>query len=77
MGETTTVTGPTNVGTGRPRQEDKAHLSQIVDVLNERFATDFTTEDQLFFDQIVVDLKKDGDLGDQARNNSLPQFKRV
>ena len=74
VGETATVTGPTDVGTGRPRQEDKADLSQIVDVLNERFATDFTKEDQLFFDQIVGDLKKD-DLGDQARNNSLPQFK--
>jgi type I restriction enzyme, R subunit len=74
-GETATVTGPTDVGTGRPMQEDKAHLSQIVDVLNERFATDFTKEDQLFFDQIVGDLKKDDALGDQARNNSLPQFK--
>ena len=26
-------------------------------------------------DQIVGDLKKDEELGDQARNNSLPQFK--
>ena len=51
------------------------NLSQIVDVLNERFATDFTKEDQLFIDQIVGDLKKDDDLGDQARNNSLSQFK--
>jgi type I restriction enzyme, R subunit len=74
-GENATVAGPTNVGTGRPRQEDKAHLSEIVDVLNERFGTDFTKEDQLFFDQIVGDLQKDDELGDQARNNSLPQFK--
>jgi type I restriction enzyme, R subunit len=71
----TTVTGPTDVGTGRPRQEGKAHLSQIVDVLNERFGTEFTKEDQLLFDQIVGDLKKDDHLGDQARNNSIPQFK--
>jgi type I restriction enzyme, R subunit len=74
-GETAAVTGPTDVGTGRARQEDKAHLSEIVDVLNERFGTDFTKEDQLFFDQIVGHLKKDEELGDQARNNSLPQFK--
>ena len=58
-GETATVTGPTDVGTGRPREEDKARLSEIVDVLNERFGTEFTKEDQLFFDQIVGDLKKD------------------
>jgi type I restriction enzyme, R subunit len=69
------VTGPTDVGTGRPRQEDKAHLSQIVDVLNERFGTEFTKEDQLLFDQIVGDLKKDDALGDQACNHSMPQFK--
>jgi type I restriction enzyme R subunit len=74
-GETATVSGPSDVGTGRPRQEDKAHLSEIVEVLNDRFGTDFTREDQLFFDQIVGDLKKDDDLGDQARNNTLAQFK--
>ncbi len=74
-GEAVPVPGPTNVGTGRPRQEDKARLSQIVDVLNERFGTDFTKEDQLFFEQIIGDLQQDDELGDQARNNSLPQFK--
>jgi type I restriction enzyme R subunit len=74
-GESMTVTGPSDVGTGRPREEDKAPLSEIVDVLNDRFGTDFTREDQLFFDQIVGDLKKDDDLGDQARNNTLAQFK--
>ena len=57
------------------RRTRRRHLSQIVDVLNEHFATDFTKEDQLFIDQIVGDLKKDDDLGDQARNNSLSQFK--
>jgi type I restriction enzyme R subunit len=74
-GETATVTGPSDVGTGRPREEDKAHLSEIVDVLNDRFGTDFTKEDQLFFDQIVGDLKQDDELGDQARNNTISQFK--
>jgi len=74
-GETAAVTGPTDVGTGRLREEDNAHLSEIVIVLNERFGTDFTKEDQLFFDQKVGDLQKDDELGDQARNNSLPQFK--
>jgi type I restriction enzyme, R subunit len=71
------VSGPTDVGTGRPKQEDKAHLSEIVDVLNKRFGTDFTKEDQLFFDQIVGDFKKDNELGDQARNNTLDQFRHA
>ena len=74
-GDSTTVSGPTQVGTGRPKPEDIAALSEIVDVLNDRFGTDFTEEDQLFFDQIVGDLKKDEELGDQARNNTEDQFK--
>lgn len=53
------VSGPTDVGTGRPKTEDVAKLSEIVDVLNERFGTDFTEKDQLLFDQVVGDMKKD------------------
>ncbi|QDT48923.1 Type I restriction enzyme R protein [Symmachiella dynata] len=74
-GDSTTVSGPTQVGTGRPKQEDIAALSEIVELLNDRFGTDFTPEDQLFFDQIVGDLKNDEELGDQARNNTEDQFK--
>ena len=44
-------------------------------LINERFGTDFKTADQLLFDQIIGDLQQDDELGDQARNNSLPQFK--
>lgn len=74
-GDSATVSGPTNVGTGRAREEDIAKLSQIVEVLNERFGTEFTGEDQLFFDQVVGDLKKDEQLADQARTNTPEQFK--
>lgn len=74
-GEQGVVSGPTTVGTGRPKQEDMVALSQLVDVLNEKFGTDFTEEDQLFFNQIVGDLKHDEQLGDQARNNTIDQFK--
>ncbi len=69
------VSGPTDVGTGQPREEDHVPLSEIVEVLNERFGTDFTKEDQLFFDQVVGDLKKDEKLADQARSNPIEQFK--
>ena len=74
-GDSTNVSGPTDVGTGRPKEEDVAPLSEIVDILNDRFGTDFTPEDQLFFDQVVGDLKKDDELGDQARTNTVDQFK--
>lgn len=74
-GAGTTVSGPTQVGTGHPHQEDKAPLSAIVEILNDKFGTDFTAEDQLFFEQIVGDLKKDAELGDQARSNTMDQFK--
>lgn len=75
VGESGVVYGPTKVGTGRPKQEDVVPLSQLVEVLNQKFGTDFTEEDQLFFDQIVGDLKHDEQLGDQARNNTIDQFK--
>ena len=74
-GDPPTVSGPTQVGTGRPKEEDMAQLSEIVETLNDRFGTDFTPEDQLFFDQVVGDLKKDDELGDQARSNTVDQFK--
>lgn len=45
------VKSPTDVGTGRAKEE-KAPLSEIIEVLNERFGTHFTEEDRLFFEQI-------------------------
>jgi len=45
------VKSPTDVGTGKA-VEEKAPLSEIIEVLNERFGIDFTEEDRLFFEQI-------------------------
>ncbi|MCK9588973.1 MAG: hypothetical protein M0Q93_06360, partial [Terrimicrobiaceae bacterium] len=42
---------PTDVGTGKAKEE-KAPLSEIIKVLNERFGTNFTDEDRFFFEQI-------------------------
>ena len=50
-GEPEGVKSPTDVGTGKAKEE-KAPLSEIIEVLNERFATSFTEEDRLFFEQI-------------------------
>jgi len=45
------VKSPTDVGTGKAKEE-KAALSEIIEVLNDRFGTNFTEEDRLFFEQI-------------------------
>ena len=38
--------------TGGPARQRKRQLSTLVDKLNERFGTEFTPADQLFFDQV-------------------------
>ena len=50
-GEPQYVKPPTETGT-RKAQDDQAPLSEIIETLNERFGTQFTEEDRLFFDQI-------------------------
>lgn len=45
------VKSPTDVGS-RKAKEEKAPLSEIIEVLNDRFGTRFTEEDRLFFEQI-------------------------
>ena len=50
-GEPEYVKPPTETGT-RKAQDDQAPLSEIIETLNERFGTQFTEEDRLFFDQI-------------------------
>ena len=45
------VKSPTEVGTGKAGDEP-ARLSEIIQVLNSRFGTNFTEEDRLFFEQI-------------------------
>ncbi len=74
-GETATVAGPTEVGTGKAKDADTALLSQIVSVLNDRSNTEFTKADQLWFDQVIEDMSGDETLGDQARSNPIENFK--
>ena len=50
-GEPQYVKPPTETGT-RKAQDERAPLSEIIETLNERFGTQFTEEDRLFFDQI-------------------------
>jgi type I restriction enzyme, R subunit len=50
-GEPEGVKSPTDVGTGKAKEE-KAPLSEIIKVLNDRFGTQFNEEDRFFFEQI-------------------------
>ena len=64
----------TEAGIKRAREE-KAPLSVIIDVLNDRFGTDFTQADRLFFDQMEADLLLDETLKTQACVNKIDTFK--
>lgn len=68
--------GPKEVGSGRVR-EASLQLSQLIDVLNERFGTDFNPADQLFFDQIIEAAMGDATLQSAAAANSSTNFEIV
>jgi type I restriction enzyme R subunit len=50
-------------------------LSEIINVLNNRFGTEFNEADKLFFDQIEAELVADSTLSEQAKNNTMANFK--
>lgn len=56
-------------------KEDEALLSEIINVLNDRFGTEFEEADKLFFDQIEAELMADETLQTQARVNKIDTFK--
>jgi type I restriction enzyme R subunit len=72
-GEARKLDGPAEVGSGVLR-EKRVRLSQLIDVLNERFGTDFNQADQLFFDQIVEAAMGDDSLRRAAAVNSSDKF---
>ena len=65
--------GPTEVGSGAAGEE-AVPLSQLIDIVNDRFGTDFNQADQLFFDQIVEAAVADEDLGQAAAVNPKDKF---
>ena len=68
--------GPTEVGTGSAGEE-AVPLSQLIDLVNERFGTDFNQADQLFFDQIVEAAVSDDGLRQAASVNPKDKFELV
>jgi type I restriction enzyme R subunit len=67
------VSGPTSVGTGVARG-DEIELSKLIDILNERFGTEFKPGDQLFFESIREDALADSSLRQAALANTMENF---
>jgi type I restriction enzyme, R subunit len=72
-GEADPLKGPTDVGTAREKDTEVA-LSTLVDKLNERFGTDFTEADQLFFDQVRATAERDEKIVEAAKANNETNF---
>ncbi len=73
QGDAYPLKGPTDVGTSGVGEEPVA-LSSLIDTLNDRFGTDFTEADQLFFDQIRSSAENDENIAEAARANNFANF---
>lgn len=58
-------------------REEAVQLSRLIDVVNDRFGTDFNQADQLFFDQIVEAAISDAALRQAAAVNPGDKFELV
>jgi type I restriction enzyme R subunit len=72
-GDPAGVKSPTDVGTAKAKDE-KVPLSEIIQVLNERFGTEFTDEDRLFFEQIKEKAVRNDQVIKTALANPLDKF---
>jgi type I restriction enzyme R subunit len=59
----------------RLTEDEEANLSEIINVLNKKFHTEFNTADKLFFDQIEEELAVHTGLKEQAQSNPIENFK--
>ncbi|QNN25095.1 type I restriction endonuclease subunit R [Planctomycetales bacterium ZRK34] len=75
-GQAKALDGPSEVGSGVVREE-RAPLSRLIDVVNDRFGTDFNQADQLFFDQLVEAAVLDESIKRAAVVNPDDKFELV
>lgn len=68
--------GMTSLGTGKGESSEE-ELSKIIEVLNEKFQTEFTFADELFLDSIREDAVLDQHVRDAASANTLDNFDYV
>jgi type I restriction enzyme, R subunit len=64
-------------GKGPQHEEEREHLSRIVDVFNERFGLELGEADQLLFDQFEETWAADEALAARAQNNDFQNFRLV
>lgn len=67
------VPGPIAVGSGVARGE-QIELSKLIDILNQRFGTEFKPGDELFFESIKEDAVADSHLRQAALANTQENF---
>ncbi|MBI2059385.1 MAG: DEAD/DEAH box helicase family protein [Nitrospirae bacterium] len=72
-GKQAPISGPTEVGTGVVRGV-QIELSKLIDILNERFGTEFKPGDQLFLDSIKEDAVGNSNLRQAALANTMENF---
>ncbi|QDG54842.1 type I restriction endonuclease subunit R [Persicimonas caeni] len=70
-----TVSGPLEVGTGAKTEEDEIELSRLIDVLNERFGTDFSDSDEVIGEQWAAALANRENVRRAAQANTKENFK--
>ncbi len=75
VGEPEALYGPTDVGTGQA--DEDVQLSTLVGKLNERFGTEFTPADQLFFDQVRETAVANEQLRTAVLANTMDNFAPV
>jgi type I restriction enzyme R subunit len=68
------VPGMAGGGRGAQTAVGKVLLSQIIDLLNEKFGSELTEVDQLLFDQQVQAAAQDADLREVAASNTEENF---
>ena len=74
-GKTGAVPGPTEIGSGAEKVE--IELSKVIEVLNERFKTQFTLSDELFFDSLREAAAHDAKVREAALANPVDSFSFV
>lgn len=74
-GVSPTVYGPKDIGTGSPDTE--VPLSSLIQILNDRFGTEFTVADQLFFDQVKETAIMNEELQIVAKANNIQGFSYI
>ncbi|MBT4290523.1 MAG: type I restriction endonuclease subunit R, partial [Deltaproteobacteria bacterium] len=65
----------TESGLRRKKDDEKTPLSEIISIINDRFGTNFSESDRLFFEQIVEDCVSDEELKAQAQANNIDNFR--